>query len=135
MLTKLQTLCFMLLCHSISSAVLSKRWHYYPYFVQVDIEAPRLRTSAQGHTPSGWDMNSDVFRNSLITNKQKNSLQDVPPGFAPCTLALGKEPKGTKKEKRQHPCYLDTNNLSGGRIWKIYRPGNKRQNVTAKEIY
>lgn len=88
----------------------------------MDTEARRLKISAQGHTLSGWDMNSNVFR---------NPLQDVPPVFPPWTMAPGKEHTGIKDEKRQHHCYSDTNNLSGG----DRQTCNRRQNVTAEEMY
>lgn len=45
----------------------------------------------------------------------------------------GKETPANKEWGGQHPCYLDTYNLSGGGIWKIHRPHNERQNVTAKD--
>lgn len=45
----------------------------------------------------------------------------------------GKETPGNKEWGGQHPCCHDTYNLSGGGIWKIHRPHNERQNVTAKD--
>lgn len=125
MLTKCQALCFKLSSYSMSTAILSEKHHRYPCFtgIQEDFEASRSRFSFQHHTLSGWNMNSDFFRNS-----HKPAL------LASYYVQWHWERNTRDKEwGGQHPCCRDTYNLSGGGIWKIHRPHNERQNVTAKD--
>lgn len=66
MLSKCQTLCFLLLSHSISSGIFIRKALYHPCFMRVDIEASGLRISAQWHTPSGWDVNFILLQKFIL---------------------------------------------------------------------
>lgn len=116
MLTKCQALCFMLLSHSMFSAILSEKYHHYPYFtgMQVEFEASRSRFSTQGHTLSSWDMNSDFFRNSC-----KPALLASYYWLPIIYNGTGKGTLGNKEWGGQHPCCHDTYNLSGDGIWNM----------------